>query len=59
MDEESTNNNLYIVRCNECDFEKRVDNATYALNTLHCIKTKQDILIVTSRYQDEIPINGI
>ena len=33
-------NKLYTVECNDCDFEKQVDNAMYVINTLQLHKNE-------------------
>ena len=40
MDKELINDNLFIVKCNDCNFEKQVDDATYAINTLQLHKNQ-------------------
>jgi hypothetical protein len=40
MAKESINDEIYTVKCNDCDFEKQVGNATYALNTLQLHKNE-------------------
>ena len=40
MNKDTLDNKLYTVKCNDCDFQKQVDNATYAINTLQLHKNE-------------------
>jgi len=40
MNKDTLDNKLYTVECNDCDFEKQVDNATNAINTLQLHKNE-------------------
>jgi hypothetical protein len=40
LNKDSLDTKLYLVKCKDCEFEKQVDNATYALNILQLHKNE-------------------